>query len=282
MPRPAGRAAARAGASRRHRATSRAPALRSSAHPYASLYAAPSPACPRGDAARAPAGSCARARRRARRCQNPGDASSTISTSASGTARRTRPTMSRIARRSLYVRDDATVASRARSDTCFSLRRAPEPAHAVGPRRLASITRCSCSSAQSRSVERITSGGASRIVCPVRVFSEQPAGEQHLADVPAGPEPRIDVDAGPQPGDAHRGDPVPDERLDALRSRVPSSCARFCRVPAASSAYLPIAAWRVAAERRAVLPGLDHPSTSASPTTAERGTMPPPSALPSR
>ena len=148
-------------------------------------------------------------------------------------------------------------------------------------------TAASWSTAWSISSSVITSGGASRIVEPWVSLASTPRAAQPLAGLPAGHQRRVDVDAGPQAAAAHRDDALADQRRPGRRAGARPSSAERALVLAGGQQPDDRAAdragQRVAAERRAVLArACSTPSTSRSATTAETGTMPPPSALPSR
>ena len=132
----------------------------------------------------------------------------------------------------------------------------------------------------------MVSGGASRTVEPVGVLDQHPPGQQRLATgrgrCPTRGRRR------PRPTGRGRG------RRPAARRR-PSRASRACRcVAERAGAGLgsPVSSRSITARPTAqasglppnvepCVPGVSTPSTSARPTTAETGTIPPPSALPS-
>ena len=120
----------------------------------------------------------------------------------------------------------------------------------------------------------------------VRVLREHAATHERLAHLAPGRDRGIDVDAGPEPGAAHLDDAVADERREAVvqarrRAHAPAPAARRSRACARPRGR---PRRRAGCRRRSsrARPARSTPSTSRSPTTADTGTMPPPSALPSR
>ena len=156
----------------------------------------------------------------------------------------------------------------------------------AGEPRSSSSTAASWSTAQSRSACSTTIGGASRMVEPCVSLASTPRAHERLAHLAAGAERRVDVDAGPEPGAAHRDDAVADERLEAGRAGARrASRARSCSSPVASMRRRRGRRRRRAGCRRRssrARRAAARRARRASPTTAETGTMPPPSALPSR
>ena len=131
----------------------------------------------------------------------------------------------------------------------------------------------------------MTNGGASRMVRPCVSLREHPAAEQRLAHGAAVGERRVHVEARPQASAPHLGEPVSDERVEP--SAQPRAELRRLDLVLTGSDHrddltADRARERVAAERASVRSGPRRPSTSRSPSTAESGTIPPPSALPRR
>ena len=120
--------------------------------------------------------------------------------------------------------------------------------------------------AQSISAIVITSGGANRSVDPWVSLTRTPrSASRRLSCFPL-PSARVDVDTGPQPASAHRDHAVADQRLQPpMQARSQPGCA-FLELTASQHRHHGVTdrrRKRVAAERRTVLAGMQHPENVA-------------------
>ncbi len=146
------------------------------------------------------------------------------------------------------------------------------------------------SSARSRSAAEIVRGGATRMVVSLVSFTSTPCRRSSLAGGPGCARTRRQVDAGPQADGADRVHPAPragdrGEHVEAVGELRATLAGQPLRLAAAPSCRSPRGRPRTPAGCRRTSSRASRARACRSPragaTTAEIGTMPPPSAFPS-